>query len=645
MFIIMAFIITAIFPNTSRQVHGATGITSDFKQLNAAQIVSDMGTGWNLGNQLEATISGTPFETAWGNPVITQSLIQKVKTAGFDTIRIPISYLSKIGSAPNYTIDSAWLARIKEVVDYAYNLDMYVVINIHGDGYHTVDGGWLLPDLSNQTQIREKYQKVWQQVANQFTSYDERLVFESMNEVFDGTYGAPNASYYANLNVFNQIFVDTVRQTGGNNSARWLLVPGWNTNIDYTAGNFGFIIPTDTNRSSTIPSSEKRIMISAHYYSPWDFCGDTSSGITQWGSTATNPSRVSSWGQEDYMEDQMQMMYNKFASQGYPVVIGEYGAIDKSGADSTSNTYRQDFVKKFNAYCKNFGAVPVYWDNGHNGEGGFALFNRSTLTTTQPGIIQAIMEGMNVVLPSNSSISINSATFDKKTSEQSNINVTMTLNGNTLSSIKKGSSTLVAGTDYTVSGNNVTISKNYLAQQDIGTITLTFNFSAGKESILSITVLDSAAATGSLKIQMFNSTTSASSNTIGPKFKLMNTGTSTIDLSNVKIRYYYTIDSDKAQNYTCDWSHVGASNITGSFVKMPVAKTGADYYLEVGFTSGSGSLAAGQNIEIQIRINRGDWSNYTQTGDYSLNATATSYVDWNKVTAYQSGNLIWGIEP
>ncbi|MGM0883630.1 MAG: cellulase family glycosylhydrolase [Bacillota bacterium] len=380
--------------------------TADFTQLNSSQVVFEMGAGWNLGNALDANVNGVPSETAWGNPVITKALIQKVKATGFKSIRIPVTYMKKIGSAPNYTIDSAYLARVKEVVDYAYSEGLFVIINIHHDGYHsttpnTPSDNWLLPNASDQNTIRDKFKKVWQQIANTFVDYNEHLIFESMNEVFDGkTYSGaqPDLTIYSNINTLNQIFVDTVRQTGGNNAARWLLIPGWNTNIDYTAGNngyTGFALPTDNYRSSTIPSSEKRIMISVHYYSPWDFAGEESGNITQWGATATNASKKSTWGQEDYLDAQLKSTYDKFVTQGYPVVIGEYGSIDKTAFDSANNTYRAAFAKAVASTARKYSSVPVIWDNGGNGQYGFGLFNRSTYAVTQQGIIDAIMSVMN----------------------------------------------------------------------------------------------------------------------------------------------------------------------------------------------------------------------------------------------------------
>ena len=363
-------------------------------QLNAPQLVADMGAGWNLGNALEANLNGIPSETAWGNPTVTQAFIDRVRASGFKTIRIPVSYLGHIGAAPDYTISPAWLNRIQEVVDYAYNRGLYVLINMHGDGYKTVSGSWLICDASSQTAIREKYQKVWQQVANRFRGYNEHLIFESMNENFDGQYGSPTQPCYSNINAYNQIFVDTVRRTGGTNASRWLLVPGWNTNIDYTAGNYGFVIPTDQYRSSTIPANEQRLMISVHYYDPWDFTGTEDGTITQWGAAATNPAKKSVWGQEDFLDAQLKKMRDTFVTRGYPVFVGEYGAIDKTTHDSSNNRYRADFARTLVATAKKYGAATAYWDNGHNGQYGFALFNRSSATVTQQGIIDAIMSAV-----------------------------------------------------------------------------------------------------------------------------------------------------------------------------------------------------------------------------------------------------------
>ncbi|WP_280818611.1 cellulose binding domain-containing protein, partial [Paenibacillus ihuae] len=192
----------------------------------------------------------------------------------------------------------------------------------------------------------------------------------------------------------------------------------------------------------------------------------------------------------------------------------------------------------------------------------------------------------------------------------------------------------------------VTIKKAYLAAQAVGTTTLTFSFSAGSAQSLAVAVVDTTtAAPGVLKVQMYNSSTAAAANTLSPRIKLVNTGTNAVSLADVKLRYYYTIDGDQPQSFFCDWSQVGSANVTGSFVKLTAAKTGADYYLELGFTSSAGSLAAGASLDIQMRASKSDWSNYTQTGDYSYNAAGTSYADWANLPAYLSGSLVWGNEP
>jgi endoglucanase len=389
-----AFVAVALAVGVSVVGLGSPASADTMTQRNATQIIADMGAGWNLGNSLEASNNGVPSETAWNNPTVTQAQIDRVQAAGFDTIRIPVSYLNYIGPGPDYTINANWLNRIQQVVDYAYGRGMHVAINMHADGFKSAAGSWLICDAADQTTIRAKYQKAWQQIATRFRDYDQRLILESMNEEFDGQYGAPTQPCYSNINAYNQIFVDTVRRTGGNNASRWLLVPGWNTNIDYTTGNYGFVIPSDNYRDPVVPSGERRIMISVHYYDPWDFAGQDNGTITQWGPNATDPSKTSTSGQEDHMDAQMKKTYDAFTSKGYPVVVGEYGSIDKTSHDSANNRYREDFARIFVATAKKYGAATIYWDNGWNGQYGFGLFDRNTNQVTQQGLINAIMTGL-----------------------------------------------------------------------------------------------------------------------------------------------------------------------------------------------------------------------------------------------------------
>lgn len=369
----------------------AAAAENTWDELDQTAITAAMGMGWNLGNQLEASSNKVPSETAWGNPTITEDLIKAVKAQGFNTIRIPVSYLSKIGEAPDYTIDSAWLDRVQEVVDYVVGNDMYAVMNIHGDGYYTVDGGWLLCVDDNQDEIKAKYEAVWKQIADRFKDYDEHLIFESMNEEFDNTYGRPNKDGYANINEYNRIFVDTVRGTGSNNTKRWLLLPGWNTNIEYTAGNYGFVIPED----KLCESDGKRIMISVHYYDPYNFTLDenSSSAKTQWGKYATE--NFDNWGQEDHVDSQMQMLHDTFIAEGYPVIIGEMGVQDKTHLSESFNEYRRYWLEYVVKSAKANGCIPVYWDNGWNGKNGFGLFDRTSCTVTQQSLIDAMIRAIN----------------------------------------------------------------------------------------------------------------------------------------------------------------------------------------------------------------------------------------------------------
>ena len=357
--LLLAGVMTAAVAGCGKNSDSETKDTAKkWTELDQTQITEAMGLGWNLGNQLEASSGGLPSETCWGNPEITKELIDTVKAQGFKTVRIPVSYLDMIGDGPDYKIDTDWLDRVQEVVDYVVNNDMFAIVNMHGDGYYTVDHSWLLcaEDDDKQTEIKDKYGKVWTQIADRFKDYDQHLIFESMNEEFNNDYGKPDEKAYDNINAYNQIFVDSVRATGSNNEKRWLLLPGWNTNIDYTAGDdYNFKIPTDNG----CKADGKRIMISVHYYDPFNFTIDENkTAKTQWGKYAVK--NYDNWGQEDYVDSQMALLNEKFVSQGYPVVIGEFGAQDKTEKFADYNEFRRYWAEYLIKAAKKNGVVCVY---------------------------------------------------------------------------------------------------------------------------------------------------------------------------------------------------------------------------------------------------------------------------------------------
>lgn len=239
------------------------------------------------------------------------------------------------------------------------------------------------------------------------------------------------------------------------------------------------------------------------------------------------------------------------------------------------------------------------------------------------------------------------ATFDKAANLAQDVSLTLTLNGRQLTSITNGTYTLVSGQDYTASSTAIVLRKSYLSTLPLSPNTITFHFNGGNNAVLTVNVVDSSVSvpSGNLTIQAFNGNTSVSTNGISPKFKVVNTGNSAIQLSDVKIRYYYTIDGEEAQSFWSDWASVGSANVTSKFVKLATPVTGADYVLEVGFSSSAGTLHPGQSAEIQARFSKNNWSNYNQANDYSFKASSTQFANHEQVTGYINGQLVWGIEP
>ena len=326
-----------------------------------------MGIGWNLGNSLEAIGPGN--ETAWGNPVVTQQLISSVKAAGFDTIRIPVAW-SVFSDEASFTIDTDWLERVEEVVNYALNADMYVMMNEHWDG------GWLnQPFFDQQDALNARLSTMWTQIANHFKDYDNRLLFAGTNEVLEeGNYNTPTTEMVTVQNSFNQTFVNAVRATGGNNATRFLVVQGFNTNINHTVS-FA-TIPTD--------SATDRLFMEVHYYDPYNFTLNSSSDVTEW------PSLTETWANETWMESKMQEMKTTFVDAGVGVILGEYGVISRNSV-SGHEASRIRWNGYLTAYALENNIVPVYWDNGYTGDNSLGLFDRSTGNQVHSDLIDAIV--------------------------------------------------------------------------------------------------------------------------------------------------------------------------------------------------------------------------------------------------------------
>lgn len=357
-------------PATTGIAYAIPPDSSNMSALSAVEFANQMTIGWNLGNSLEA-IGG---ETAWGNPIVTKKLIDSVKAAGFDAVRIPVAW-SKFSNEGEFAIDEAWMNRVEEVVNYVLDNDMYAIMNIHWDG------GWMQPTYEDQDYVNNRLAIMWEQIATNFRDYGDKLLFAGTNEVMvEGDYGTPTEEYYTVQNSFNQTFVNTVRSTGGKNVFRYLVVQGFNTNIDHTA-NFAEI-PEDVR--------DTRLMMEVHYYDPYNFTLNRDSDISKWGNEVEDPSKVDTWGNEAHVDAQMEKMKTNFIDQGVAVIMGEYGAIFKEAENH--DFYLQKYLNYVTEAAAEVGIIPFYWDNGDQAIGGFALFHHETGAVLKEEIVEGIVD-------------------------------------------------------------------------------------------------------------------------------------------------------------------------------------------------------------------------------------------------------------
>lgn len=363
--------------NTNPLPPDPTGMTST-----AVQLAANIRLGWNLGNTLEA-IGG---ETAWGNPLTTQALIDKVKQSGFNAVRIPVSW-NQYANTSTAQIQAQWLDRVNQVVQYCVNADLYVILNIHWDG------GWLDGNITTRAQasVNAKQKAFWEQIATKLRDFDEHVMFASANEP-----PVENATQMNILLSYHQTFINAVRSTGGKNTYRVLVIQGPSTDIDKT-----------TALMNTLPSdpTPNKMMAEVHYYGPWQFCGLTEDAtwgtmFYYWGNgyhSTTDPSRNATWGEEDYVIAEFQKMKTKFVNQGIPVVLGEYGVIRRTTLTGDALTLHLASRAYWNKYitqqARAHGLLPFYWDNGYLTNHEFGIFNRQNNTVGDQQVLDALVQG------------------------------------------------------------------------------------------------------------------------------------------------------------------------------------------------------------------------------------------------------------
>ena len=353
--------------DSSNEIHETD--LGTMRGLSVQELVAEMKTGWNLGNTLDANDG----ETSWGNPVTTHEMIDTVKAAGFDLIRIPTTWEKHFIDGDDYKIDEEWMNRVKEIVNYAFDNEMYVILNCH----HETE--WIKPTMAEVDGCLPKFKAMWTQIAETFKEYGNHLLFEGLNEprIIGGEneWGGGTDDNRQALNILNKAFVDTVRATGGNNSTRGLLI----TTV-------AAAVSDSALKDLEIPD-DKNIIVSLHAYTPYDFTYKGGKDIFEYSESVGSSI--------DWVFD---LIDSYFAEKKIPVIITEYGSVNKiKSFDVVPNPRYAENVKWVTRYlerAKQSGIPCIWWDNGvhYMGDELFGILDREELNWFTPDLIDAIMK-------------------------------------------------------------------------------------------------------------------------------------------------------------------------------------------------------------------------------------------------------------
>ncbi|MDR7277561.1 cellulase family glycosylhydrolase [Catenuloplanes atrovinosus] len=378
---------------------------------NAMEAVAAMQPGWNLGNSFDAVGAD---ETAWGNPRVTEELLDNVRAQGFNSIRIPVTWSNHHGPAPDYPIDPAWLARVQEVVGWALDDGFYVMINIHHDSWQ-----WINTMPTDRANVTARYTALWTQLAAAFRDAPARLTLESVNEPqFTGSSGdAQNAEL---LNELNTTFHRIVRASGGGNATRLLVLPTLHTSAEQAR--------IDELTATFTALDDPNLIATVHFYGYWPFSVNVAGGT-----------RFDATTQQDLI-DQFDRVHNAFVAKGIPVIIGEYGLL---GFDRHTGTIQQGEKLKFfeflGYYARLRKITTMLWDNGQH-------FGRTSFQWSDPELFAQIRSSWTTRSGTASSDQI----YVPRTGAITAKSLTLNLNGTTFQGLN--------GADYTLNGNTLTLS-------------------------------------------------------------------------------------------------------------------------------------------------------------------------------------------
>ena len=364
LFLAVTMVVSSLFVYGEKTKAETKAETITSFDVSAQELVDHMGVGWNLGNSLDSALGADKDETNWGNPQITKKMIDDIKAAGFKTIRIPTTWTYKLGPAPEYKVDETWMNRVEEVVKYAIEDDMYVILNTHHENAN------LIPDNDHKEEGKKIITKLWTQIAERFEKYNGNLIFEVLNE--PRVEGGENEWMGATEEVRNVVSeydltaVAAIRATGGNNAVRKLMIPGVAaSSLDVTLN------------SIKLPENDNNIIISVHAYSPYDFAMQYP-GVSNWSSS-----------REWELSSMFEKLHNQFIAKGVPVIIGEFGTINKNNIND-----RIEQAKYYVSEARKNGITCVVWDNNATTEGeeSFGLYNRADGSWYYPDLVKAMIE-------------------------------------------------------------------------------------------------------------------------------------------------------------------------------------------------------------------------------------------------------------